>query len=68
MVDGFVSSVAVAMGANKDAPKIEAAIHRSVISLSQIARDFLHKGIELNRICRLAVLLKESGVNFDTIL
>lgn len=68
MVDDFVSSVAVAMGADKDAPKIEAAIHRSVISLSQISRDFLHKGIELNRICRLAVLLKESGVNFDTIL
>ena len=67
MVNGFVSSAAVAMGADKDAPDIETAIHRSVISLSQIARDFLSKEIELTRICRIAVLLKESGVDSDTI-
>jgi len=68
MVKGFVSSAAVAMGADKDVPDIETAINRSVISLSQIARDFLSKGIELTRVCRLAVLLEKSGVNSDTIL
>ena len=68
MVGGFVSSAAVAMGAGKDVPKIETVIHRSVISLCQISRDFILKGIELGRICRIAVLLKESGVNPDTIL
>jgi len=68
MVNGFVSSAAVAMGADKDVPDIETAIHRSVISLSQIARDFLSKEIELTRICRIAVLLKESGVDSDNIL
>ncbi len=68
MVGGFVSSAAVAMDAGKDVPEIETAIQRSVISLSQIARDFLHKKIELIRICRVAVLLKESGINPDTIL
>jgi len=68
MVKSFVSSVAVAMGADKDVPDIETAIHRSVICLSQITRDFLSKEIELTRICRIAVLLKESGVNSDNIL
>jgi len=68
MVNGFVSSAAVAMAADKDVPDIETVIHRSVISLSQIARDFLSKGIELTRVCRLAVLLKESGVDSDNIL
>jgi len=63
-----VSSAAVAMGAGKDVPDIETAIHHSVISLSQIIRDFLNKDIELVRICRIAVLLKESGVNPDTVL
>jgi len=56
------------MGASKDVPEIETTIQRSVISLSQIARDFLRKGIELTRICRVAVLLKESGINPNTIL
>jgi len=68
MVKSFVSSVAVAMGADKDVPDIETAIHRSVICLSQITRDFLSKEIELTRICRIAVLLKESGVDSDNIL
>jgi len=68
MVSGFVFSVAVAMAADKDVPDIETAIHRSVISLSQITRDFLRKEIELSRICRIAVLLKKSGVDSDNIL
>ena len=61
-------SAVAAMAAGKDVPEIETAIHRGVISLSQISRDFLCKGIELTRICRVAVLLKESGINPDTIL
>ena len=68
MADDFVSSAAVAMGADKDLPDIELAIHHSVSSLCKIARDFLSKGIELTRICKLAVLLKESGVNPNIIL
>jgi len=63
-----VSSAAVVMGAGKDVPDIETAIQRSIISLNQIARDFFTKGIELTRICRIALLLKESGVNPDTVL
>lgn len=63
-----MSSARVVMVAGKDRPQLEAAIHRSVISLSQITRDFLHKGIELTRICRVAVFLKESGVNPNTVL
>ncbi len=62
-----MSNAAVVMGVNKDVSKIETAIQRSVISLSQIAKDFILKGIELTRICRVAVLLKESGVNPATI-
>jgi len=63
-----VSSAAVVMDAGKELPDIETAIQRSIISLSQIARDFFTKGIELERICRTAMLLKESGVNPDTVL
>ena len=62
MAGGFVSSAVVAMGADKDVPKIEAAIKRSIICLSQIVRNFYFKEIELTRICRVAVLLKESGI------
>ncbi len=68
MAGGFVSSVVVAMGADKDVPKTEAAIQRSIICLSQIVRNFYFKEIELTRICRVAVLSKESGINPDTIL
>jgi len=68
MVGGFVSSAAVAMGAGKNVPETETVIQRSVISLSQIVRDFLSKKIKLTRICRVAVLLKESGINPDSIL
>ena len=68
MVDSFVSSAADAMGAGEDLPDIETAIHRSVNSLCQIVRDFLNKDIELIRICRIAVLLKESGVKPETSL
>lgn len=67
-VDGFACSAAVAMDANKNIPEIETTIQRSVISLSQIVTEFLPKGIELTRICRVAVLLKKSGVNPNTIL
>ena len=63
-----MSSAAVVMDAGKELPDIETAIQRSIISLSQIARDFFTKGIELERICRTAMLLKESGVNPDTVL
>lgn len=63
-----MSSAAVAMAASKDVPEIETTIQRSVISLSQVAKEFLRKRIELTRICRVAVLLKKSGVNPNTIL
>jgi len=68
MVVGFVSSAAVVMDASDDVLEIETTIQRSVISLSQIVRDFLRKRIELARVCRVAVLLKESGVNRNAIL
>jgi len=67
-VDGFACSAVVAMDASEGVSEIETTIQRSVISLSQIVREFLPKGIELIRICRVAVLLKESGVNPNTIL
>ncbi len=63
MVGVFACSAVVAMDASKNIPEIETAIQRSIVSLSQIVREFLPKGIELTRICRVAVLLKESGVN-----
>lgn len=56
------------MDVDKVCSEIETTIHRSVITLTQIIKDFLQKEIELTRICRLAVLLKESGVNPNTIL
>ena len=68
MVGVFACSAVVAMDASKNIPEIETTIQRSVISLSQIVGDFLTKGIELTRICRIAVLLKESGVNPNTTL
>ncbi len=67
MVDSFVSSVADAMGAGEDLPDIETAIYRNISSLCLIVRDFLNKDIELIRICRIAALLKESGVNPETV-
>lgn len=42
---------------------MEAEIQRGIDSLSQIVREFLYKDIELLRVCRTAVLLKECGVN-----
>ncbi len=63
-----MSSALVVMVASKNVPEIETAIQRSVISLSQIVSDFLRKGIELTRVCRLAVLLKESGINPNAVL
>jgi squalene cyclase len=42
---------------------MEAAIQQGIDSLSQIVREFLYKNIELLRVCRTAVLLKECGVN-----
>ena len=42
---------------------MEASIHRGIDSLSHIVREFLYKDIELLRVCRTAVLLKECGVN-----
>jgi len=42
---------------------MEAAIRRGIDSLSYIVREFLYKDIELLRVCRTAVLLKESGVD-----
>jgi len=66
--DDCACSAVVVMGASEDLPEIETAIQRSVISLSQIVGDFLPKGIELTRICRAAMLLKESGVNPNTTL
>lgn len=63
-----MSNVVGVMDASKNAPEIETAVQHSVISLSQIVGNFLCKGIELTRVCRLAVLLKESGINPNTIL
>jgi len=51
------------MAADNNITNIEIAIQHSVIALIRVFRDFLNKNIELARICRLAVLLKESGVN-----
>jgi len=42
---------------------MEAAILRGIDSLSQVISEFLDKDIELLRVCRTAVLLKECGVN-----
>jgi squalene cyclase len=39
------------------------AIQIGIDSLSQVVREFLYKDIELLRVCRTAVLLKECGVN-----
>jgi len=58
-----VYSAVAAMAADKDVPEIETATHRSVVSLCQILKNFLLKEIELTRICRVAVLLRESGIN-----
>ena len=47
---------------------MEDAIRHGIDSLSQIVKEFLSKDIELIRVCRTAVLLKESGVNpFNTV-
>jgi squalene cyclase len=56
------------MDVSKTSSEIETIIHRSAISLTQIIKNFLQKEIELTRVCRLAVLLKESGINPNTIL
>ena len=63
-----VFNAADAMDASKDVPAKETVVQQSVISLSRTVCNFLHKGIELTRICRLAVLLKESGMNPNAIL
>ncbi len=68
MAVSSVSSAADAMGAGDDLPDVETAIHRSVGSLYQIARDFINKDIELYRISRVAMLLERSGVNAETVL
>lgn len=68
MVVSSVSNAVAVTVVDNGLTNIETLIHRSIISLSQITRDFLNKKIELTRICRLAVLLKESGVNPDTII
>jgi hypothetical protein len=41
----------------------QAVVQRGLVALLQIIRDFLDKEIELERICRVAVLLCKSGVN-----
>lgn len=63
-----MSNVAGAMDADRNVLEIETTVQHSVISLSQIVSNFLCKGIELTRVCRLAVLLRESGINPNTIL
>ena len=68
MVISTVSNAVVATAADSNFTNIETSINRSVISLCQIIRDFSHKKIELIRICRVAVLLRESGVNIETSL
>ncbi|MCK9220946.1 MAG: terpene cyclase/mutase family protein [Bacteroidales bacterium] len=42
---------------------MEPSIRRGIDSLSQIVKEFLYKDIELLRICRTAILLRECGVN-----
>lgn len=42
---------------------MKAAIRNGIDSLSHIVEEFLYKDIELLRVCRTAVLLKECGVN-----
>ncbi|OGH07766.1 MAG: hypothetical protein A2W22_02720 [Candidatus Levybacteria bacterium RBG_16_35_11] len=56
------------MDADKVISEIEIAVQHGTITLSQTIKDFLQKDIELTRICRLALLLRESGVNPNTIL
>jgi squalene cyclase len=42
---------------------MEPAIQHGIDSLSNIIREFLYKDIELLRVCRTAILLKECGVS-----
>ena len=63
-----VFNAVVAMDVDKINHGIELAIQRGIISLSQTTKNFHQKEIELTRQCRLAVLLKESGVNTNSIL
>jgi len=63
-----VSNALAVMDANKVISEIEIAVRHGIITLSQTIKDFLQKDIELTRICRLALLLRESGVNPNTIL
>lgn len=53
---------------HKVSSEIELIVHHSVVSLIHIIKDFSQKEIELIRICRLAVLLKKSGINPENIL
>lgn len=62
------SALAVTDVADKVISEMELIIQQSIIALSQTSRDFLQKEIELTRICRLALLLKESGVNPNNVL
>ena len=62
------SALAVMDVADKVISEMELTIQQGIIALSQIIRDFLQKEIELTRICRLALLLKESGVNPNNVL
>lgn len=68
MVISTVSDALAATAADSNLTNIENSINRSIISLCNIIRDFSYKKIELIRICRLAVLLNESGVNIETTL
>lgn len=63
-----VSSAPAVTDASKVISEMELTIQQGIIALSQTIKDFLQKDIELTRICRLALLLKESGVNPNTTL
>ncbi len=44
------------------------SIQKGIAALLNILQEFLRKGIELERICKVAVLLCESGVNKNNLL
>ncbi len=44
------------------------SLQKGIVALLNVLQEFLHKGIELERLCRVAVLLCESGVSKNNLL
>lgn len=56
------------MDADKVSSETELALQRGITSLLQTTNNFLQKEVELTRICRLATLLINSGINPNAFL